>query len=304
MRVFALYAGTVLIWGSTWLAIKYQLGTVAPEWSIAYRFAIATTILFAYCLLTAKRMRYGARDHLGMAAQGLMLFSANYFVFYLATYHLTTGLIAVVFSAIVIANIGFGAILFRAKVRPRVLLGAAFGIAGLGVVFAPEIEALHFADSAALGLGLSLLATVIASLGNMAAVSNQRRGLPVLQANAFGMAYGTAFMTAFALAGGAPPAFDPSPLYVASLLYLAVFGSVLAFGFYLTLLGLIGADRAAYATVLFPVVALALSAAFEGYLPGPAAWAGFGLVLIGNGLALSRRRGSEKARAVAPGIPR
>ena len=290
MNTFLLYAGTVLIWGSTWLAIKYQLGLVAPELSIAYRFALAAFILMAYCVATSKRMRYSARDHLGMATLGLFLFSANYFVFYLATYELTSGLIAVVFSGIVVTNIIFGALILGNRVRPRVALGAAFGIAGLVTVFWPEIQNFDLANQGTQGLLLSIAGTLLASLGNMASASNQRRGLPVLQTNAYGMTYGALFMFGVALTRGQPLIFDTSLLYVGSLLYLALFGSVFAFGFYLTLLGRIGADKAAYATVLFPLIALGLSTVFEGYQWSAGAIIGMVLVLLGNVLVLSRKR--------------
>jgi len=290
VNTILLYAGTVLIWGSTWLAIKYQLGLVAPELSIAYRFTLAAAILMIYCLATSKRMRYSLRDHLGMATLGLFLFSANYFVFYLATYDLTTGLIAVIFSGIVVTNIIFGALFLGNPIRPRVALGAAFGIAGLATVFWPEIQGFNLANQGSRGLMLSIVGTILASVGNMASASNQRRGLPVLQANAYGMTYGAIFMLAFALIGGKPFVFDMSPLYIGSLLYLALFGSVFAFGFYLTLLGRIGPDKAAYATVLFPLIALGLSTVFEGYQWSAPAIVGMVLVLFGNILVLSRKR--------------
>ena len=290
MNTFLLYAGTVLIWGSTWLAIKYQLGLVAPELSIAYRFALAALILMAYCAATSKSMRYSLRDHVGMATLGLFLFSANYFVFYLATFDLTSGLIAVVFSGIVVTNIIFGALILGNPIRPRVALGAAFGVAGLVTVFWPEIQNFDLANHGSKGLLLSIAGTLIASLGNMASASNQRRGLPVLQANAYGMTYGALFMFGVALTRGQPLIFDTSLLYVGSLLYLALFGSVFAFGFYLTLLGRIGADKAAYATVLFPLIALGLSTVFEGYQWTAGAIIGMVLVLLGNVLVLSRKR--------------
>ncbi len=291
MNTAFLYSGTVLIWGSTWLAIKYQLGLVAPEVSIAYRFLLAAIILIGFCLATKRRMRYGLRDHLGMAQLGLFLFSTNYFVFYLATFDLTTGLIAVVFSGIVVTNILFGFLFLGNPIRPRVAIGAVFGICGLTIVFWQEILAFDLSNDGTRGLLLSVAGTILASLGNMTSAANQRRSLPVLQANAFGMGYGSAFMFLFALIGGATFNFDPSPLYVGSLLYLALFGSVFAFGFYLTLLGRIGPDRAAYATVLFPVIALGLSTVFEGYQWSVEAVAGMILVLFGNVLVLTKGRG-------------
>ena len=288
-----------MIWGSTWLAIKYQLGLVTPELSIAYRFLLAAIILLVYCTVTSKRMCYTLRDHLAMAQLGLFLFSANYFVFYLATFHLTTGLIAVVFSGIAVTNIIFGAIFLGNSIRPRVALGALFGISGLSIVFWPEIMAFDLGNAGTRGLLLSIAGTLLASLGNMTSAANQRRGLPVLQANAYGMSYGAAFMFALALFNGGPFTFDTSLLYVGSLFYLALFGSVFAFGFYLTLLGRIGPDKAAYATVLFPVIALGLSTIFEDYQWSPVAVGGMVLVIFGNVLVLSqgRRQLPEEASA-------
>jgi drug/metabolite transporter (DMT)-like permease len=297
VNIILLYAATVLIWGSTWLVIKFQLGLVAPEVSVAYRFSLAAIILMIYCVATSKRMRYGLRDHFGMAILGLFLFSANYLVFYLATYDLPTGLIAVVFSGIIVTNIIFGALLFGNPIRPRVALGAVFGITGLTIVFWPEILTFDLANKGSRGLLLSVAGTLLASAGNMASVSNQRRGIPVLQANAYGMTYGALFMLAFAIISGSPFNFDSSPLYVGSLIYLAVFGSVFAFGFYLTLVGRIGPDKSAYATVLFPLIALGLSTIFEDYQWSGEATIGVLLMLFGNFFVLGRKRCQRTAEA-------
>lgn len=290
MNVFVLYASTVLIWGSTWYAITFQLGVVAPEVSVAYRFALAAVLLLAYCVARRRNMRFSRRDHLSMAVLGFFLFSSNYFIFYLANVHLTSGLVAVVFSSIVVANIVFGRIFLNSPIRPRVALGAGFGIAGLAIIFWPEIRTFDLTQAGTLGLALSLFGTVLASIGNIVSVANQLRGLPIMQANAYGMAYGALFMAAFALFRGAPFDFVFSVEYIGSLLYLAVFGSVIAFGCYLTLLGRIGADKGAYATVLFPVIALALSTMFEDYQWSVTAVAGMVLVVFGNVLVLSQKR--------------
>jgi len=281
-----LYALTVLIWGTSWYALALQVGMVAPTLSIAYRFALATVLLMGFCLLTGRRMRFNRRDHLGMLLQGVFLFGLNYVGFYFATPHLTTGLMAVVFSTIVFMNILNGALLFRTPIQGRVVLGALFGLTGIGLVFAPELISVALDQGVLHGLLLSLLATYSASLGNMAAVHNQRRGIPVVQSNAYGMLYGTLLTSMWALLAGVELRFDWSPSYVGSLVYLAVFASVLAFGCYLTLLQRIGAARAAYATVLFPVVALGVSTALEGYQWTPLAVGGVALILGGNVLVL------------------
>ena len=283
-----LYVATVLIWGSTWYAIKMQLGTVDPDLSVAYRFIIAATLLIVFCLATGRSLRFAPRHHLFIAAQGLFLFCLNYWLFYYATFELTTGVVAVVFSLIMLMNILNGAVLFGTRVEPKVLGAAGLGLIGLVLVFWDDLAALDFTSGPMIGLGLSIVATYFASLGNMASLRNTRAGLPVLPVNALGMAYGAVFMTILALLRGAPLSFDFSPGYVGSLLYLAIFGSVLAFGFYLTLLGRIGADRAAYAAVVFPTVALIISTFLEDYVWTPPALIGVALILGGNILAVAR----------------
>lgn len=287
-NTLSLYATTVLIWGSTWYVIKLQLGVVAPEVSVTYRFAIAATMLMAWCLIRGKDMRYVARDHVWMAIQGLFLFCANYAVFYIATKYLTTGLIAVVFSTIVVWNILFGRLFFATPITLQMIFGAAFGLGGLTLVFWPEVSSFDLANESAYGFLLCIIATILASLGNMASARNQMRGLPVLQVNAYGMAYGAVFLWAYSWWNGLPFNWDHSIAYSVSLLYLAIFGSIIAFGTYLTLLGRIGAGRAAYATVLFPVVALSLSVWLEDYAFTAIALWGAALVAIGNVLILAK----------------
>ncbi len=285
----SLYALTVLIWGTSWLAIKFQLGVVAPEVSVVYRFALAAAIMLGYCLLARRRMAFSPADHGFMALQGGFLFSTNYFLIYLGSQYLTTGLVAVAFSTIVVMNIIGNGLLFRTALRPRVVAGAALGLAGITLVFWPEVAAFDLSRAGTLGLLLSLAGTASASLGMLTSAWNQsRRRLPVIESNAFGMLYGGFFVTLLTLLRGSPFAFDPAWPYVLSLLYLAVFATVVGFWSYLTLLGRIGADRAAYATVLFPVVALALSTWFEGFQWTLLAALGVALVLLGNVLILTK----------------
>ncbi len=284
-----LYGATVLIWGTTWYAIKMQLGVVEPDVSVAYRYLLATAIIIAFCLATGRTLRLPLRHHPYIAAQGLFLFSLNYILFYHATYSLTTGVAAVVFSAIAVMNILNGAVLFGTAIDRRVLSAAGLGLVGIALVFWHDLSALDLTSGPMIGLGLSVLATYSASLGNMASLRNQRAGLPVIEVNALGMAYGAVFTTAIVLFRGAPITFDPSPGYVGSLVYLALFGSVLAFGFYLTLLGRIGADRAAYAAVVFPLVALVISTFLEDFRWTAPALLGVALILGGNVLAMRPR---------------
>jgi drug/metabolite transporter (DMT)-like permease len=293
-----LYLLTSFIWGSTWLAIKYQLGVVAPELSIVYRFALAAAMLGGYVWLRRLPMRFSRRQHGFIALQGAFLFSINYVLVYVAEETLPSGLVAVIFSTIILMNVLLGALLLRDPIRLRVLVGGLVGLLGLTVIFWPELVGFRLSGARGVGLVLSLLGSLSASVGNIISARNQRDKLPVVQTNALGMAYGALLTLGYALARGAPLRFDPSPGYVLSLLYLAAFGSVIAFGGYLTLLGRIGPDRAGYIAVVFPVVALALSTLFEGLRWDPISLAGAALVVAGNGLALSRsrRRGAAAAR--------
>ena len=290
MQSAAFYLLTSLIWGSTWLVITFQLGVVPPEASIVYRFALAALLLMVYVLARRLPMRFTLRQHAFIALQGTFLFSLNYILVYLAEQNLTSGLVAIVFSMLILSNVVLGAIFLRAPIRPRVVLGGVIGVAGLALVFRPDLSGFVGGSGWRLGLLLSVGAVLSASVGNILSARNQRAGLPVVQTNAYGMAYGAAVTLIIAVVRGVPFTFDPTPSYVLSLVYLAIFGSVIAFGTYLTLIGRMGVDRAAYIGVIFPLVALLLSMMFEGLGLGVVGLAGVALVAAGNVLVLNRRR--------------
>jgi drug/metabolite transporter (DMT)-like permease len=283
-----LYISAVLIWGSTWFAIKFQLGTVDPEVSLVYRFALAAIILLAFCLWRQKNLKFSLSEHRFMALQGLFLFSTNYLIFYWATELLTSGIVALLFSTVILMNIVNSAIFLGKRVNARVIVGALFGIAGIAAIFWSELSIVERNADSWHGLWLCLIATFFASIGNILSARNQKNNLPVMQTNAWGMAYGAIIMTIFALFNGADFNYDTSISYSLSLVYLSVFGSILAFGCYLTLIGRIGADKAAYSAVLFPVIALGISTLFEGYQWSAEAVFGFCLVLFGNYVVLSK----------------
>lgn len=288
IRNLSLYVVTVLIWGSTWLGIKFQLGHVDPLVSVVYRFCLATAILFAWCGWRGRRMRFPLREHLFIALQGACLFAVNYWLFYLAEVHLTSGIVAVMFSTIVFWNMLNGRLFLKTPVRAAVVWGAGLGIAGIGLVFWPELSGFTLDDDGFKGFLLSITATLMASLGNILSARNQRAGLPVVQTNAYGMGYGALLMLVTAVVAGKSFTIDVSAPYLVSLVYLALFGSVIAFGCYLTLVGRIGADRAAYATLLFPIIALIISTLCEGYRWSTPAIAGVAIILAGNAVALGK----------------
>ena len=290
MQILLLYAAVVLIWGSTWSAIPFQLGSVAEEVSVGYRFGIAALALYAYAWASRRPLRLPASAYPLVFVQGALLFCFNYFFVYYGTAYLTTGVVAVIFSGILIFNAAFERLFFDRRIDGRFLLAAALGISGIGLIFSTEIAEFSFTDRSVHGGILVLCGTLIASLGNMAAVFNTRRGLPVVALNAHAMAFAAMLALLIALALGRKLGFSPHAEYVLSLLYLAIFGSAVAFGCYLALLRIIGAARASYSSVLFPVVALLISTAIEDYRWTTSAVIGMLLTLAGNWLILSQRK--------------
>jgi len=285
----ALFLASTLIWGSTWLVIKFQLGRVAPIVSVGWRFGLAALMLLLYSLLRRRPLRFSARDHVWIALQGVLLFGLNYIGIYLSEQYLTSGLVAVVFSLVVFLNALGTRIFFGWPIRPTAVVAALLGVSGVALIFARELPGLSSSSGELRGLLLASTATVIASLGNMVATRNQRRQWPVLQVNAWSMLYGAAFVLLIAVASGARLDFEPTWSYVGSLIYLALLGSALAFGAYLTLMRRIGADRAVYTAVTIPIVALLLSTAFEHLQWHLETFTGVAACVGGTVLALRRR---------------
>ena len=283
-----LYVVTVLIWGSSWLAIKYQLGSVDPMVSVAYRFMLASALSWLYCRFSGRLMRYSLRDHGFMFLQGASLFALNYWLFYLSELTLTSGLAAVIFSTIVVMNMMNGVLFLKNRLELRVVLGAGIGLFGIIVVFWPEVTDFESGSENLFAVSLAVLATLLASLGNIASARNQRKGIPVVQANTFGMTYGALLMLVLSWATGREFTFEVTLPYVSSLVFLSVFASIIAFWTYLTLLGRVGVERGAYATLIFPLVALGFSTIFEDYQWTASAGIGILLILAGNLLILKR----------------
>ena len=298
----ALYVIAILIWGSTWFAIEFQLGIVAPEVSVLYRYAAAAALLFAWCVLNGRRLRFGLRAHAWFAVLGLLLFSLNYVLAYRAQVHITSALCAIAFSMLLWMNIVNARLFFGIRSDRRVMVGAALGMAGVFVLFGPQIGELTLSDSVFLGMVLAVLGALSASFGNMASQHVQRLAIPVVPTNAWGMLYGAAWTGIYVALSGHELNFDWSAGYVLSLLYLVVFGSIVAFGAYLTLVGRIGAHRAGYATVMFPIVALFLSYVFEGLaLDAPTILGA--LLAIGGNVMVLRGRAQPPAESTRPSCP-
>ncbi len=298
MPVIIAFAACVLIWGSTWYAIEFQLGDVAKEWSVFYRFALSAILLQAWCTLRGMKANFGRQGHLAAAGTGIFLFGINYLLVYAGTEHLTSGLVAVAFSTLSLMNIISARIFLGTPVHLPVLGAAIIGIGGLAMVFGHEITQFSWADETMIGLGFCLSATVTASLGNTIAASDKAKAFPILPFTALALFYSSGFNLLVALASGQPMLFNTSLPYIVSLLYLAVFGTVIAFTVYLWLIAKIGVARAGYISVVMPLVALTISTIYEGFVWSAAALAGLVLIIIGNVMIIRLKNHNKPRRAV------
>ncbi len=289
MRESLAFLLCVLIWGSTWYGIEFQIGYTPLAWSVAIRFGLAALLLVLLARSRGQPFWFAPKHHLVFAGLGLCLFSLNYVLVYHGAYYLTSGLVAVAFSLISLANLVNGRLFLGQKIDPVIGCAAMIGVAGLGLIFSKEIEAVNLSDTGLVGLLFCLGSTCVASLGNTVAGTSHARALPLLSLNGWGMIYGTIFNLIFAVLLGDPFQIDPRPSYWIALGFLAVFGTVIAFTIYLWLIDRIGLAKSAYVAVLMPLVALAVSTLFENYVWTPVAGLGVGLIVGGN-IIMARRK--------------
>ena len=288
---FLLYALTVSIWGSTWLVITFQLGTPVAV-AVGWRFTLAALILWGWCLARGTRFDFNPRQ-IGLAVlQGLLNYCFNYGMVYQAETRISSGLVAVLFSLLMVFNMIGGRLFFVQRINAYGAGGAALGVAGVLLVFWPEVAGFAGGDGRILGILFAFGATLFSSCGNLLSVQTQKSGVPLIPGMTIGMGAGGLTMMAIGLASGEPLAIPATAQFLLPLLYLSLFGSVIAFAAYLGLIQRIGAAQASYANVLIPMVALALSSLFEGYQWRIFSVAGLLVSLAGNLLVM---RGKVKA---------
>ncbi len=276
------------IWGSTWLAITYQLGSISPVASVTYRFALAAAILMALCRLRGYSLRFPLRAHCGIALQGALLFSLNYIAIYLAEQTVPSGLVAVLCSTQAFLNLLGARFLFHLPLQMRTVAATLLGVIGVALMFLPEFALIGQSANILEGFLFGMAGTILASGGNMAAMHNQRAGVPVWAGAAWGMTYGALISGLAGCVIGVDWVVDISPAYLLSLAYLSLFGTIIAFLTYLTLLKNEGAGVASYVAAATPMVALLLSTAFEGYQWTWIAATGAVLILCGNVLVMKK----------------
>jgi drug/metabolite transporter (DMT)-like permease len=281
LQTLILFLGTVIIWGSTWIAIAMQVGPVPVLVSVFYRFASAALVLIIALVVTRRLETPALRHQPFLIAQAFCLFSFNFICFYTAAAYVTSGLISVIFSLATIYNAVNARLFFGDRVTGRVVVAGLMGVAGLVLLFGRDVW-VDLDPKALKGIGLAALGTMFFSLGNMISRRNSTAGVSPVTTNAWGMTYGAVILIALIAATRTPVVAPPDGRYLAALFYLAVFGSVIAFTTYLELVARIGSSRAAYATVLFPMVALVLSTVFEGYRWSALGILGLALCVTGN----------------------
>jgi drug/metabolite transporter (DMT)-like permease len=285
-----LYAITVVVWTFSWLAIHYQVGPVPTEVSVVWRFALSTPLMMILAHLHGDRLNFPLSEHIRFIGLGIFLFSTSFVLFYNAAAFIASGLLCVVFSLASIVNVFLGAVVLHAPIDRRVAAAGLLGVVGVGCLFYPQVISKTVNADVLAGLGMSLVGTLCFCVGNMISARQQQRHVPIFAASAWGMLYGTILLAVIAFAVGRPFIIDPNPVYIGAVIYLAVFATVVAFACYLTMLGRIGADRAAYVTVVTPVAAMIVSSIFEDYRFTPLASVGLVAVVIGNVLVLRSRR--------------
>lgn len=280
LPTWLLFLAPVLIWASTWHVILYQLASTVPVLaSVGWRFLISALLLAALARWQGTPLKLPRYAHGYMLATGVIQYAGNYWAVYEAERFVPSGLVAVLFSLMVFMNAFVAWLLWRQPVSRRFLVASSGAVLGVALIFWPEIAATGARPQAAQGLGLSFFAVVVAVIGGFFTLVLTRRGLALVPVLAWSMGYGAAFLLLASLATGRGLHFDWSPSYVASLLYLAVFGSVVAFTLYYQLAERKGPAQAALVGVMVPVIALIVSAVFEGWQATPLAVGGMGLCL-------------------------
>ena len=287
-----------LIWGSTWIVIKDQLGTVPPTWSVTYRFIIAAATMFVVARLSGASLRIGREGHMLAALFGIPQFCLNFNFVYAAEHYVTSGLVAVVFALLLIPNSALAWLFLKHRTTRGFMIGSAVAIAGVGLLFLQELR--HSSASPGdvlIGIGLTLLGVLAASISNVMQAGERMRSRAIPAMLAWGMTYGILANAAIALTLFGAPTIETRPGYWFGLVYLGLFASALAFTFYFGILRTVGPGRAAYSSLIVPVIAMALSTLFEGYRWSTLAVAGGLLAMAGLFIALRARKAAAPAPA-------
>ena len=285
-----------LIWGSTWLVIRGQIGSVAPQWSVSYRFAIAAAAMAAVARWKGQSLRPN-RQLIGAAAiLGVSQFCINFNSVYVAERFITSGVVATVFAILIVPNSLLAWAMLGQRPSRRFAIGGAIAATGIAMLFIHEVQVSKVSSAQVLaGLGLTMVGMLGASWANVFQARESSRRHPLMALLAWAMAIGAGVDALLALVVAGPPTIVSSPAYWLGLTYLALAASVVCFSLYFPVVRKIGPGRAAYSSVIVPVIAMGLSTIFEHYRWSLLAGTGGLLALSGMLVALSGNRGSKVA---------
>jgi drug/metabolite transporter (DMT)-like permease len=281
-----MFIACVAIWGTTWIAITFQLSGTAPEISVALRFGLASLVIALYCRFRGYALLCPWRVQLRAAGMGLSMFTAGYLFVYYAEKHVVSGLVAVGYCASPLVNQWLYRLTLGRPLNSRVTVGGLLGLLGISAIYLPELQSLTLSSDVAIGALLTAGAVISSATGNVASSRLEEDSLNVWQKMALSMAWGALGCLLVGLVRGVPFAVQTDLSFLLSLAYLAIFGSVVAFAMYLTLLETIGGGKAGYIGVMVPIVALTLSWLFEGFVWTPITFAGIALAMVGNVIVL------------------
>ena len=285
------FALVTLIWGSTWIVIRDQIGTVPPSWSVTYRFLVAGVAMLGYAIARGERPWFDARGWGFAGLLGLLQFCLNFNFVYRAEAHITSGVVAVVFALLLVPNALFGRLFLGQQLGRQLLVGCGVAMAGVTLLFVHEARRdPHGMGEAAMGVGLTLAGVLAASLANIMQATQAARAYPMAAMLGVAMLFGASLDGAIAWSLTGAPAFEWRANYVLGILYLGLVASAVAFTLYFGILRVIGPAKAAYSSVIVPVIAMLLSTLFEGYRWSGLAAAGAVLALAGLVIALRARR--------------
>ncbi len=285
--VIAPFILVTLIWSSTWIVIRDQIGSVPASWSVCYRFLLAGIAMAAFAKWRGVSLRIGRAGLLYAAILGVAQFVLNFNFVYRAEHYLTSGVVAVVYAMLLIPNSILAWLIFRQPVSRAFIGGSIVAVTGIMLMLAHEYHAATVRpDMVLLGAAFSLAGLLSASAANVMQGMDIARRLPMVAVLAWAMLIGAAVDAAFAWATVGPPQFEPRLGYILGIGWLGIAGSVVTFPLYFTLIQRMGAGRAAYTSVLIPVIAMLISTFAEGYRWSALAILGALLAIAGMGIAL------------------
>ncbi len=275
------------IWGLTWIAIQYQFHAIDSNAAVFYRFIAASFILFSYAWIKKIPLKFGKAEHISFATQGFFMFCLNYLLTYWASHLAPSALVALAFTSLIFFNMFGGRLFLNLPIEKKVFWGASISLIGMAFISLNEMKNYDLHPTSIIGFFISLIATISASAGNLVSLKNRQKKIPITSNNAWGMLYGALLTLFYCVATQRSfiiSSFDSS--FVLSFVYLTVFGTIISFGCYLKLIELFGPSKAAFTSVVSPVIAVGVSHYFENLPLTAYLMLGILFCLTGNIIAL------------------